>query len=116
MAESLEPHLASLNIPRPILIYVDGRRHHVSRALSQFCDSAGFILLGLPPGGAARSPVRGAIEALLAGNLARMADGVQRGRREEPDGGCSTSARALLTGFMAATRRATTESIAHAFQ
>ena len=116
LTECLDPHLTERRVARPVLLYVDGRHHHASQEVGQLCDDLGLVLVGLPPALVARGPLRAALTALLAANLTRMADAVQRRRRDEPDGGCSTSARALLAGFRVATRRATPEGIAHAFQ
>ncbi|XP_043205195.1 uncharacterized protein LOC122372274 isoform X1 [Amphibalanus amphitrite] len=116
LCECLDPHLTERQVARPVLVFVDGRHHHASQELCRLCDDLGVVLIGLPPAAAARGPLRSAVAALLAANLTRMADAAQRGRRAEPDGGCSTSARALLAGYRTATRRASPQGIAHAFQ
>ena len=116
MVKSLEPHLTASSVPRPVLIYVNGLRHHCSLTLTQFCDDEGIILVGLPPGGQARNPLFQSVTSLLAANFERLAAETRLGRRRVGPGGALTlSLRHLLAGINQACRRVCKETVAQAF-
>ena len=116
MVKSLEPYLTAGGVSRPILIYVDGLRHHCSMTLTQFCDDEGIILVGLPPGGQARNPLQQAVTSLLAANFDRLVAETRLGRRRAgPSGGMTISLKYLLAGIRQACRRVCKQTVAQAF-
>jgi hypothetical protein len=36
-------------IPKPVIVFIDGHKSHMSLPLSQFCDANGIVLYALPP-------------------------------------------------------------------
>lgn len=49
MANHFIPYLKSSNITRPVVIFVDGHRSHLTIQVSQLCDDNGVILISLFP-------------------------------------------------------------------
>ncbi|XP_008178159.1 uncharacterized protein LOC103307706 [Acyrthosiphon pisum] len=43
------PHLIDSNIPRPVVVFLDGHSSHLSLRLSKFCRENGLILITLYP-------------------------------------------------------------------
>ena len=116
MVKCLEPHLSAGRVARPVLIYVDGLHHHCSMTLTQFCDDEGIVMVGLPPGGQARNPLRQAVTSLIAANFDRLVTETRLGRRKTgADGSFTLSLKYLLAGIRQACRRVCEETVAQAF-
>ncbi|XP_043212487.1 uncharacterized protein LOC122376646 [Amphibalanus amphitrite] len=116
LVKSLEPYLSATKVHRPVLLYVDGLNHHGSMTLTQFCDDEGIIMVGLPPSGQARNPLRQAVTSLLAANFDRLVAEARLGRRKNSDSGqLSLSLKCLLAGIRQASRRVCKETVAQAF-
>lgn len=49
IANGLEPWLTEKNISRPVLLFVDGHKTHLTKEISEFCDDKKIILYALPP-------------------------------------------------------------------
>lgn len=49
IANGVDKWLTDNEVPRPVILFVDGHKSHLSYQLSQFCDEHGIILYSLPP-------------------------------------------------------------------
>lgn len=49
IANGLNKYLEDNNIVKPVLLFVDGHKSHLSMELSQYCHDNGIILYALPP-------------------------------------------------------------------
>ena len=49
MSQVFEPWLVQSNIPRPVLVYADGHKSHLSLEVAEFCTSKGILLVALYP-------------------------------------------------------------------
>ena len=49
IANDFNDWLVKNNIKKPVILFVDGHRSHMSMALSLFCDENGIVLYALPP-------------------------------------------------------------------
>ncbi|KAJ8962442.1 hypothetical protein NQ314_005738 [Rhamnusium bicolor] len=49
IANSLNPWLEASAIKKPIIVFIDGHKSHLTMSLSEFCSRNGIILYPLPP-------------------------------------------------------------------
>lgn len=49
IANSFHKWILENEIPKPVLVFVDGHKSHMTMALSEFCENHGIILYALPP-------------------------------------------------------------------
>lgn len=49
MKKGFVPLLEKLDIPRPVVVFVDGHGSHMSLEVSEFCDLNGIVLVALYP-------------------------------------------------------------------
>lgn len=49
MANNVHKWLSDNNVERPVLIFVDGHKSHLTMELSEFCCNNGIIFFALPP-------------------------------------------------------------------
>ena len=45
MSQVFEPWLVQSNIPRPVLVYANGHKSHLSLEVAEFCKSKGILLV-----------------------------------------------------------------------
>ncbi|KAJ8965729.1 hypothetical protein NQ314_003935 [Rhamnusium bicolor] len=49
IANDFNKWLIQEGIPKPVIVFIDGHKSHMSLSLSEFCDANGIILYALPP-------------------------------------------------------------------
>lgn len=49
ISDDFNKWLIQEGIPKPVIVFIDGHKSHMSLPLSEFCDSNGIILYALPP-------------------------------------------------------------------
>lgn len=49
IANDFNKWLLANNIRKPVILFIDGHRSHMTMAVSEFCEQNGIILYGLPP-------------------------------------------------------------------
>lgn len=47
VANILNPFLVAKNVPKPVLLFVDGHKSHLSYCLSKLCNELGIVLIAL---------------------------------------------------------------------